>query len=72
MSDRFRKETTYGHTIHIIDISQFFIRFYHVKEENNNILDKERKRLCYLGILNEVFSAYSSPIMLNSREVTKD
>ena len=30
------------------------------------------KRLCYLGILKEGFSAYSSPIMLNSRKVTKD
>ena len=30
------------------------------------------KRLCYLGILKEGFSAYSSPIMLISRKVTKD
>ena len=30
------------------------------------------KRLCYLGILKEGFSAYSSPVILISRKVTKD
>ena len=30
------------------------------------------KRLCYLGILKEGFSAYSSPVMLVSRKMTKD
>ena len=30
------------------------------------------KRLCYLGILKEGFSAYSSPLMLISRKVTQD
>ena len=30
------------------------------------------KRLCYLGILKEDFSAYSSPVMLISRKVTQD
>ena len=30
------------------------------------------KRLCYVGILKEDFSAYSSPVMLISRKVTKD
>ena len=33
--------------IHVTDKSQFFIRPYHVKEEDKNILDKEMKRLCY-------------------------
>ena len=28
---------------------------YHIKEEDENILDKEMKRLCYLGILKEGF-----------------
>ena len=37
------------------DNSPFFIRPYHVKEEDKNILDKEMKRLCYLGILKESF-----------------
>ena len=39
----------------ITDKSPFFIRPYHVKEEDKNILDKEMKRLCYLGILKEGF-----------------
>ena len=30
------------------------------------------KRLCYMGILKEGFSAYSSPVMLISRKLTKD
>ena len=30
------------------------------------------ERLCYLGILKEGFSAYSSPAMLITRKVTKD
>ena len=30
------------------------------------------RRLCYLGILKEGFSAYSSPVMLVSRKLTKD
>ena len=30
------------------------------------------KHLCYLGILKEGFSAYSSPVMLISRKLTQD
>ena len=30
------------------------------------------KRLCYLGTLKEGFSAYSRPVMLISRKLTKD
>ena len=30
------------------------------------------KRLCYMGILKEGFSAYSRPVMLISRKLTKD
>ena len=40
--------------------------------DDKNILDREMKRLCYLGILKEGFSAYSSPVILISRKVTKD
>ena len=39
--------------IDITDKTSFFIRPYHVKEEDKKILDKEMKRLCYLGILKE-------------------
>ena len=53
--------------IDVTDKSPFFIRPYHVKEEDKMILYKEMKRICYLG-----FSAYSSPVMLISRKVMKD
>ena len=58
--------------IDVMDKMPFFIRPYHGKEEDKNTLDKEMKRLCYLGILKEGFSAYSSPVMLISRKVTQD
>ena len=41
----------------VIDKTPFFIRLYHVRKDKR-ILDKEMKRLCYLGILKEGFSAY--------------
>ena len=44
--------------IDVMDNSPFFIRPFHAKEEDKAILDKEMKRLCYLGILKEGFSAY--------------
>ena len=58
--------------IDVTDKSPFFIRPYHVQEEDKNFIDKEMKRLCHLGILKEGFLAYSSPVMLISRKVTKD
>ena len=58
--------------IDITDKSPFFIRPDHVKEEDKNILDREMKRLCYLGILKEGFSKYLSPVILISRKGTKD
>ena len=58
--------------IEVTDNSPFFIRPYHVKEEDRAVLDKEMRRLCYLGILKEVFSAYLSPVMLISQKLTLD
>ena len=58
--------------IDIMDNSPFFIRPFHAKEEDKAILDKEMKRLCYLGILKEGFSAYSSLVMLIRRKVTQN
>ena len=58
--------------IDVMDNSPFFIRPFHAKEEDKAILDKEMKWLCYLGILKEGFSAYSSPVMLISQKVTQD
>ena len=56
----------------VMDKSPFFIRPYHVKEEDKALIDKEMKCLGYLGILKEGFTAYSSPVMLISRNLTKD
>ena len=58
--------------IDVTDKSPFFIRPYHVKEEDKALIDKEKKLLYYLGILKEGFSAYSSPVILVSRKLTKD
>ena len=51
--------------------SLFFIRPYHIREEVKAFIDKEMKQLCYMGIL-KGFSAYSSPVLLISRKLTKD
>ena len=58
--------------IDVTDKSPFFFRPYHTNAEDKIILDKEMKHLCYLGILKEGFSAYSSPVLLISRKMTKD
>ena len=57
---------------YVTDKSPFFTRLYHVKEEDKALINKEMKRLCYLGILKEGFSPYSIPVMLISRKLTKD
>ena len=43
-----------------------------MREEDKAVIDKEMKRLCYMGILKEGFSACSSLVMLISRKLTKD
>ena len=42
--------------IYVTDKSPYFIRPYHVTEEDKALIDKEMKWLCYLGILKEGFS----------------
>ena len=61
-----------GIEIDVTDKSPSFIRPFRANEDDKVILDKEMKQLCYLGILKEGFSAYSSPVMLISRKMTKD
>ena len=58
--------------IDVTEGSPFFIRPFHAREEDKAILDKEMKRLCFLGILKEGFSAYSSPVIFISRKMTWD
>ena len=53
-----------------MDKSPFFVRPYHAKEEDKALINKEMKRLCYLGILKQGFLPYSSPLMLISRKLT--
>ena len=56
----------------VTDKSPFFIRPYYIREEDKTILDKEMKRLYYLGILKEGFLPYVSPVTLISRKFTQD
>ena len=58
--------------IDVTDKSPFFIRPFHVREEDKAFIDKQMKRLCYMGIQKERFSAYSSSVMLISRKLMKD
>ena len=58
--------------IEVTDKSPFFIRPYHVREEDKAFIDKKMKQLCYMGISKEGFSPYFSPVMLISRQLTKD
>ena len=58
--------------IEVTDNCPFFIRPYHLKEEDRTVLDKDMRRLCYLGILKEGLSACFSPVMLISRKMTSD
>ena len=51
--------------IDVTDKCPFFIRPYHIKEEDKKILDKEMKTLCYLGILKEDFFSLFKPIYAN-------
>ena len=66
---------TYPNTeieIDVTDKSPFFIRPYHVRKEDMALINKGMKQLCYVCILKEGFSAYSSPVMLISRKLTED
>ena len=58
--------------IDVTDKSPFFIKPYHVREQDENLIDKEMKQLCYLGILKEGFLPYSSLVMLISRKLMQD
>ena len=58
--------------IEVMDNLPFFIWPYHVKEEDRAVLDNEMRWLCYLAILKEGFSAYSSPVLLISQKLTSD
>ena len=49
--------------------SPFFIRPFPIKESDKDIVDKEMRKGCLLGILKKGMSSYSSPIMLIPRKL---
>ena len=56
----------------VTDKTPFFIKPFHAREEDKAILDKEMKRLCYLGILKEGFQPILAQSMLISRKMIQN
>ena len=52
------------------DENPFFIRPFPMKESEKDVVDKEMREGCFLGILKKGMSSYSSPIMLIPRKPT--
>ena len=52
------------------DETPFFIRPFPIKESEKDVVDKEMRKGCLLGILRKGMSSYSSPIMLTPRKLT--
>ena len=52
------------------DETPFFIRPFLIKETEKEVVDKEMRKGCLLGILKKGMSSYSSPIMLIPRKLT--
>ena len=56
--------------LELTDTSPFFIRPFPIKESEKEVVDKEMRKGCLLGILKKGMSSYSSPIMLIPRKLT--
>ena len=52
------------------DETPFFIRPFPIKENEKDVVDKEMRKGCLLGILRKGMSSYSSPIMLIPRKLS--
>ena len=52
------------------DKTPFFIRPFPIKESEKDVVDKEMRKGCSLGILKKGISSYNSPIMLIHRKLT--
>ena len=52
------------------DDTPFFIRPFPIKESEKEVVNKEMRKGCLLGILKKGMSSYSSPIMLIPRKLT--
>ena len=58
--------------IDVMDKSPFSLDHIMLGKKISKVIDKEMKHLCYLGILKEGFSPYSSLVMLISQKLTPD
>ena len=56
--------------LELADTSPFFIRPFPIKESEKEVVDKEMRKGCLLGILKKGMSSCSSPIMLIPRKLT--
>ena len=54
--------------LELTDKTPFFIRPFPIKEAEKDIVDREMRKGCLLGILKKGMSSYSSPIMLLPRK----
>ena len=57
--------------IDVTDKSPFFIRPYHVREEDKAFIDKEMKLLCYMGILKKRILSILKPCNVNKQEINQ-
>ena len=58
--------------IEVIDDSPFFVRPFHIHEEDKPIMDKYMAKLVSLGILTKNNTTHTSPVMLVARKGTKN
>ena len=56
--------------LELTDDTPFFIRPFPIKESDKDLVDKEMRKGCLLGILKKGMSSYSSPIMLIPRKLS--
>ena len=56
--------------LELTDTNPFFIRPFPNKESEKEVVDKEMRKVCLLGILKKGMSSYSSLIMLIPRKLT--
>ena len=56
--------------LELTDTSPFFIRPFPIKESEKEVVDKDMRKGCLLGILKKGISSYNSPIMLIPRKLT--
>ena len=58
--------------IKVIDESPFFVRPFPPSESDKSFMDKQMERLVSLGILSKNSTSHTSPVMLITRNLTKD